>query len=306
MRPTLAGDLTRSLLGVEGLAPESIIVVVNGVGGLDDPGLEAKVKMVRLPENLGPAGGFKVGITEAFSDPDTTMGVSVRGRHRPPPAAPASPLGAHGAHRRLRRPDDPSGPWWPSDAASSAADRTRSTTCPRPPRRTRWPRPMSAPGGPRSCPGGCSSGASSPTPTGTSVSRTSTGTAASARRASKCSSTWRRRRVSPPSRPPRAGAACWRRGGPPTGTKPGAPTTTPGIPSPWPAATATRRGTSGTWPTRPENSSRPRATTSASAIVHGLWDGVLGRMGEHPNYHRRVGELPSSRGPGDDDTASAK
>jgi hypothetical protein len=41
------------------------------------------------------------------------------------------------------------------------------------------------------------------------------------------------------------------------------------------------------------------------AIVHGLWDGVLGRMGEHPNYHRRVGELPSSRGSGDDDTASA-
>src|SRR5271155_2033351 len=67
MRPTLAGDLTRSLLQVEGLAPESIIVVVNGVGGLDDPGLEAKVKMVRLSENLGPAGGFKVGIIEAFS-----------------------------------------------------------------------------------------------------------------------------------------------------------------------------------------------------------------------------------------------
>ena len=71
MRPSLAGDVTRMLLEREGLAPEQVVVVVNGVGGLDDPELEATVRMVRLPENLGPAGGFEVGMAEAFADPKT-------------------------------------------------------------------------------------------------------------------------------------------------------------------------------------------------------------------------------------------
>ncbi len=71
MRPGLAGDVTRSLIDVEGLSPERIVVVVNGVGGLDDPALEAKVNMVRLPVNLGPAGGFRAGMVEAFADPST-------------------------------------------------------------------------------------------------------------------------------------------------------------------------------------------------------------------------------------------
>jgi GT2 family glycosyltransferase len=69
MRPTLARDLTRSLIDIEGLAPKDIVVVVNGVGGLDDEALEASVRMVRLPENLGPAGGFLIGMQKAFSDP---------------------------------------------------------------------------------------------------------------------------------------------------------------------------------------------------------------------------------------------
>ncbi len=71
MRPTLAGDLTRSLIEVEGLAADRIVVVVNGVGGLDDPVLESRVRMLRLPENIGPAGGFKAGMIEAFSDTAT-------------------------------------------------------------------------------------------------------------------------------------------------------------------------------------------------------------------------------------------
>ncbi len=71
MRPGLAGDVTRSLLEVEGLPPDRIVVVVNGVGGLDDPALEAKVTMVRLATNTGPAGGFRAGLVEAFSDPAT-------------------------------------------------------------------------------------------------------------------------------------------------------------------------------------------------------------------------------------------
>jgi len=71
MRPGLASEVTRSLLEVEGLAPEQIVVVVNGIGGLDDPKLESAVRMVRLARNLGPAGGFGAGMTEAFSDPAT-------------------------------------------------------------------------------------------------------------------------------------------------------------------------------------------------------------------------------------------
>jgi hypothetical protein len=68
-RPRLAGDVVRSLLAVEGFGPEQIIVVVNGDGGLDDPELESRVRMVRLSSNLGPAAGFRQGLLEAFSDP---------------------------------------------------------------------------------------------------------------------------------------------------------------------------------------------------------------------------------------------
>ncbi len=71
LRPGLAGQVVRSLIQTEGLPPERIVVVVNGSGGLDDPALESAVRMVRLPENLGPGGGFGAGITEAFSDPTT-------------------------------------------------------------------------------------------------------------------------------------------------------------------------------------------------------------------------------------------
>jgi hypothetical protein len=37
-----------------------------------------------------------------------------------------------------------------------------------------------------------------------------------------------------------------------------------------------------------------RATSGAerTAILHGLWDGVRGRLGENARYRRRVGELP--------------
>jgi len=71
MRPRLAGDVVRALLEVEGFSGDRIIVVVNGVGGLDDTELEANVRMVRLPRNTGPAGGFQAGMQEAFSDPTT-------------------------------------------------------------------------------------------------------------------------------------------------------------------------------------------------------------------------------------------
>jgi hypothetical protein len=68
-RPRLAGDVVRSLVAREHLDPSRIVVVVNGEGGLDDPDLEAAVRMVRLPVNTGPAGGFRAGLEAAFADP---------------------------------------------------------------------------------------------------------------------------------------------------------------------------------------------------------------------------------------------
>ncbi len=68
-RRRLAGDVVRSLLDVEGFAPDHVVVVVNGDGGLDDPDLEQRVRMHRLPVNVGPGAGFGQGLLEAFSDP---------------------------------------------------------------------------------------------------------------------------------------------------------------------------------------------------------------------------------------------
>ncbi len=68
-RPRLATEVVRSLIEREGLPPNRVVVVVNGSGGLDDPTLEARVRLVRLPHNLGPAGGFGAGMEAAFADP---------------------------------------------------------------------------------------------------------------------------------------------------------------------------------------------------------------------------------------------
>jgi GT2 family glycosyltransferase len=65
----LATAVVRSLIEQEGLSPDRVVVVVNGLGGLDDAALEASVRLVRLPRNLGPAGGFGAGMEAAFADP---------------------------------------------------------------------------------------------------------------------------------------------------------------------------------------------------------------------------------------------
>jgi hypothetical protein len=65
----LATGVVRSLIEQEGLRPDRVVVVINGSGGLDDPALESSVQIVRLPRNLGPAGGFGAGMEAAFSDP---------------------------------------------------------------------------------------------------------------------------------------------------------------------------------------------------------------------------------------------
>jgi hypothetical protein len=68
-RRRLAGDVVRSLIEAEGFDPIRIIVVVNGDGGLDDGELEERVTMHRLSDNLGPAAGFGEGLKLAFADP---------------------------------------------------------------------------------------------------------------------------------------------------------------------------------------------------------------------------------------------
>jgi GT2 family glycosyltransferase len=70
-RPRLATEVVRSLIEGEGLPPDRVVVVVNGTGGLDDPTLESTVRVVRLPRNLGPGGGFGAGMQAAFADPST-------------------------------------------------------------------------------------------------------------------------------------------------------------------------------------------------------------------------------------------
>ena len=68
-RPRLAAEVVRSLIQREGLPPDRVVVVVNGQGGLDDTTLESTVRLLRLPRNLGPGGGFGAGMACAFADP---------------------------------------------------------------------------------------------------------------------------------------------------------------------------------------------------------------------------------------------
>lgn len=68
-RPRLATEVVRSLVHRERVPPDRIVLVVNRAGGLDDAELEARVRVVRLPRNLGPAGGFGAGMAAAFADP---------------------------------------------------------------------------------------------------------------------------------------------------------------------------------------------------------------------------------------------
>lgn len=68
-RRRLATGVVRHLIEEEGFLPRDIVLVVNGDGGLDDPALEAAIDVVHLPENLGPAGGFRAGLVHAMARP---------------------------------------------------------------------------------------------------------------------------------------------------------------------------------------------------------------------------------------------
>lgn len=64
-RRRLATEVVRGLVDVEGFRPERVVLVINGEGGLADPVLETAVRVERLAENLGPAGGFRRGLLAA-------------------------------------------------------------------------------------------------------------------------------------------------------------------------------------------------------------------------------------------------
>ncbi len=256
MRPELAGDVTRSLLDVEGFRPDQIVVVVNGVGGLDDPALEAQVRTVRLPVNTGPAGGFRAGLLEACADPATRWvylcedDVGLFALPAPRVAEVVERIEALGAQspscrgsRRLR----------------AAVRRTRGSHGERRPgagrrQRTsaRW---TSLAGGRRSCRGRSSTRECCPTRTGSSGSRTSTSSVESGRRVSTCWSTTSPPDRWPTSRPTRAAKRHLASAGPRTARNRGVATTTRGTPSRWSAGTAGSAGTHGTPPTRSVTSS---------------------------------------------------
>jgi len=69
-RPGLATRSVRWLVDDEGIPPEDIVLVVNGEGGLDDPALEGAIEVLRLPENVGPAGGFARGLRHVLATRD--------------------------------------------------------------------------------------------------------------------------------------------------------------------------------------------------------------------------------------------
>lgn len=70
-RPRLATQVVTSLLEEEGLAPDQVLLVVSGEGGLTDPSLEAAITVLRLPDNPGPAAGFREGMLAATRRPGT-------------------------------------------------------------------------------------------------------------------------------------------------------------------------------------------------------------------------------------------
>jgi GT2 family glycosyltransferase len=68
-RPRLATQWVRSLIEVEGFAPSAVVLVIDRDGGLEDPALEAAIRVVRLTSASGPAAGFRAGMEAAFADP---------------------------------------------------------------------------------------------------------------------------------------------------------------------------------------------------------------------------------------------
>ena len=261
MRPTLASDLTRSLIEVEGLAANRIVVVVNGVGGLDDPVLESRVRMLRLPENIGPAGGFKAGMIEAFSDPATRWAylceddigllplpaprlrdlidrINARGAHH---VGAVVAFGRNFARRGAHTVNIVPPEGTPQDLAAADVGSWGATVVSR---------------------SVFDAGVVPDTDFGISASRTSTTTGVSLWRVTKCWLTAWRLAGWPPSKHRLAERKPFVADVLSMSTKPGGPTTTPGTPSRSLAVMGIRAGTPGTWPIQCAGFSWPQVVPS--------------------------------------------
>ena len=118
--------MVRSLIEREGLPPDRVVVVVNGSGGLDDAALESSVRLVRLPRNLGPAGGFGAGMEAAFADPSVHWAYLCEddvGLFSLPSPRLADVVG-RAECREPACPGGPSGRWWPTGGGSWAEEPT--------------------------------------------------------------------------------------------------------------------------------------------------------------------------------------
>ena len=61
-REQLATEVVQGLIDKEGFPAERIYLVINGVGGLADKELESSINVIRLGDNLGPTGGYRAGL----------------------------------------------------------------------------------------------------------------------------------------------------------------------------------------------------------------------------------------------------
>ena len=292
-RPRLATAVVRSLIEREGLPPDRVVVVVNGSGGLEDPALESRVRLVRLPHNLGPAGGFGAGMEAVFADPsvdwaylceddvglfslpsprlaDVVSRAECRGQ-----AARKARRGGGRLRATVRGPRRPYRELRPSRGGASRMTWSRST----------WPV------GARRCwRGACSMPVSSPTRNGSSDSRTSTSSVGSGRVDSTCWSTPCRLGPWPINRRPRAESGL---------SRPHRPTDEREA---WRSyyharnsILLARRHGRPSWHIwhlaySARHLQKAAGNEERKAILHGLWDGIRGRFGENPDYGRTVGE----------------
>ena len=101
------------------------------------------------------------------------------------------------------------------------------------------------------------------------------------------------------NRPTRAESARCRHGARPTARRPGGATTTRAIRSRWCDDTGGPSWYVWQAAYSARHLQRAAGRDERAAIVHGLWDGLLGRMGENPRYARSVGEFSPATEPGD-------
>lgn len=68
-RRRLATGLVNSLMESEGFPADRIVLVIDRDGGLENPVLEAAVRVIRMTTNRGPAACVRAGLDAVFADP---------------------------------------------------------------------------------------------------------------------------------------------------------------------------------------------------------------------------------------------